>query len=62
MGQSRLLSQLKMQRRKSHSALSPKQKMLNAFSLSMEARKFRVAGLREQGFSDLEIMQILKAR
>jgi hypothetical protein len=62
MEQYRLLSQIKMQRRRLHMDLSPKQKMLNAFSLSVEARKFRIAGLRNQGFSDMEIMQILKAR
>jgi hypothetical protein len=62
MSQSQVLFEMKMKRRKSHSALSPEQKMLTAFSLSMEARKFRIAGLRSQGFSEAEILQILKAR
>jgi hypothetical protein len=53
---------MKMQRRKSRNALNPEQKMLAAFSLSMEARKLRIAGLRSQGFSEQEILQILKSR
>jgi hypothetical protein len=62
MGQSRLLVEMKTKRRQSRSALSPSEKMLAAFSLSMEARKLSIAGLRSQGFSETEILQILKSR
>ena len=59
--QSRLLFEMKRNRWKSRSTLSPEQKMLAAFSLSLEVRKLRIAGLKNQGFSETEILQILKA-
>jgi hypothetical protein len=62
MHESRLLLEMKMQRRQSRSTLDPGLKMTAAFSLSMEARKMLVAGLKNQGFSETEILQILTAR
>jgi hypothetical protein len=62
MGDSKLLSELKKERRQSHSALDPGRKMMAAFSLSMEARKLFVAGLKSRGFSETEVLQILKMR
>jgi hypothetical protein len=62
MGESRLLQEMKMQRRRSQSALDPGQKMMAAYSLSVEARKMLIAGLQSQGFSETEILQVLKAR
>jgi hypothetical protein len=60
MGRSRLLLEAKIKRRLARSTLSPGQKMAAAFSLSMEARKLRIAALRSQGFGETEILQILK--
>jgi len=60
MGRSRMLLEAKIKRRLARSALSPGQKMAAAFSLSMEARKLRIAALRSQGFGEAEILQILK--
>jgi hypothetical protein len=42
--------------------MDPGRKMIAAFSLSIEARKLRIAGLRSQGFTELEIRRILKAK
>jgi hypothetical protein len=62
MGESRLLQEMKMQRRRSRSTLDPGQKMMAAYLLSVEARKMLIAGLQSQGFSETEILQVLKAR
>jgi hypothetical protein len=62
MGESRLLREMKIQRRRARSALDTGRKMMAAFSLSMEARKMLIAGLKSQGFSETEILKILKAR
>ena len=62
MGRSQLLLESKTKRRRARNALDPGQKMMTAFSLSMEARKLRIAGLRSQGFSEMEILHLLKAR
>jgi hypothetical protein len=59
---SKLLLKMKMKRRQSRIALDPAQKMLAAFSISIEARKLLIAGLRRQGFSEAEILKILKER
>jgi len=42
--------------------LDPGRKMQAAFSLSVEARKLLIAGLRAQGFSQPEIRAILRTR
>jgi hypothetical protein len=62
MGDSKLLSELKIIQRQSRSELDPGRKMIDAFALSREARKFFVAGLKSQGFSETEILQILRMR
>jgi hypothetical protein len=62
MDESRLLQEMKKQRRRTRSALDPARKMATAFFLSTEARKMLVAGLKNQGFSETEILQILKTR
>jgi len=59
---SRLLSKIRMDRRQSISAIDPGRKMIASLSLSIEARKMLIAGLRSQGFSELEIRRIIKAR
>lgn|GEM_PF-1573757 len=41
--------------------MNPGVKIAYAFTLSVEARKLRVSALRAQGFSDPEILSILKA-
>jgi hypothetical protein len=62
MGESRLRSEKQTKRRSVQRTLDPVQKMLDAYALSMEARKLFIAGLRDQGFSETEILQILKAK
>jgi hypothetical protein len=62
MGASKLILEMKTKRRQSRIHLDPAQKILAAFSLSMDTRKLLIAGLRSQGFSEQEILQILKAR
>ncbi len=62
MVRSRLLLEEKTKRRLARNTLSPGQKMMAAFSLSMEARKLHIAALRSQGFDETEILQILKKR
>jgi ABC-type uncharacterized transport system auxiliary subunit len=60
--ESRLLCELQNDRRRAIGALDPGQKMKAAFSLSVEARKLLIAGLRAQGFTDLEIQTVLRSR
>jgi hypothetical protein len=62
MSKSQLRNRMQAERRMRHSALDPAQKMISAATLSVEARKMRLAGLRAQGFSEEEIIQILKSR
>lgn len=62
MDRSQLLLELKKQRRQKRSRLDPSHKIIAAFSLSVEARKLRIAGLWSQGFSESEINQILRTR
>jgi hypothetical protein len=59
--ESRLLSEMRKNRRQAIAALDPGQKMKNAYSLSVEARKLHIAGLRAQGFTESEIQSILRA-
>jgi hypothetical protein len=59
---SRLLSELRKEKRQAISILDPARKMMAAFSLSIEARKLRIAGLRSQGFTGPEIDSIIKTR
>jgi len=44
------------------SALDPGQKIKIAFSLSVEAGKMPIAGLRAQGFTESEIHATVRAR
>ena len=62
MSESQLRREMQTERRQSRRSIDPGQKMLAAFTLSMEARKLLIAGLRAQGFSETEVLQILKAR
>jgi hypothetical protein len=59
---SRLLSELRNERRRAMGALDPGCKMMNTFLLSSEARKMFISGLQSQGFTELEISQIIRAR
>jgi hypothetical protein len=59
---SRLLTEVQKERRRAMRSLDPGCKMIAAFALSVEARKLLVAGLQAQGFSQLEIQEILRAR
>ncbi len=59
---SRLLTELRQERRLAMRELDPGRKMQAAFSLSVEARKLLIAGLRAQGFSQPEIRAILRTR
>jgi hypothetical protein len=62
MSESKLRLEKRTKQRASQSSLDPGQKMLAAFTLSMEARKLLIAGLRNQGFSETEILHILKTK
>jgi hypothetical protein len=62
MSESQLRKKMRAERLLSRRSLDPAKKMLAAFTLSVEARKLQIAGLRAQGFSETEIRQILKAK
>jgi hypothetical protein len=62
MSESKLRLEKRTKQRASQSALDPGQKMIAAFTLSIEARKLQIAGLRDQGFSETEILDILKTK
>ncbi len=57
-----LLTELHKERLLALRSLDPGRKMQIAFSLSVEARKLMIAGLRAQGFSQPEIRAILRTR
>lgn len=59
---SRLLSEIRKERRRASVDLDPGKKMQVAFWLSMQARKFLVAGLQSQGFTESEIRNTVEAR
>jgi hypothetical protein len=59
---SRLLAEIRKDRRRAMKSLDPGRKMMAAFALSVDARKLLVAGLQAQGFNELEIHAILRAR
>ena len=59
---SQLLTEMQNERRRAMRCLDPGRKMKAAFALSVDARKLLVAGLQSQGFSELEIHAILRAR
>jgi len=62
MSESQLRKKMRKERLLSRRSLDPGEKMLAAFTLSVEARKLQMAGLSAQGFSETEIRQILKAK
>jgi hypothetical protein len=62
MSESKLRLEKRTKQRASQSSLDPGRKMITAFTLSLEARKLQIAGLRDQGFSETEILDILKAK
>ncbi len=62
MSESQLRKNMRRERRLSQVSLDPGNKMLAAFRLSVETRKLHIAGLRAQGFSETEILQMLKSR
>ena len=62
MSKSQLRSEKQKKRRSMQSTLDPVQKMLAAYALSVEARRLFIAGLRDQSFSETEILQVLKAK
>ena len=59
---SRLIIEMQKERRRTMRSIDPGRKMKAAFALSVDARKLLVAGLQSQGFSELEIQAILRAR
>ena len=59
---SRLITEMQKERRRAMRSIDPGRKMKAAFALSVDARKLLVAGLQSQGFSELEIQAILRAR
>jgi ATP/maltotriose-dependent transcriptional regulator MalT len=59
---SRVLSEIRKERRRAISTLDPGRKVKAAFSLSVQARKLHISGLRAQGFTESEIREILRAR
>jgi hypothetical protein len=59
---SQLILEMQKARRRAMKSIDPGRKMKAAFALSVDARKLLVAGLRSQGFSELEIQAILSAR
>jgi hypothetical protein len=59
---SRLLTEMQKERRQAMRSHDPGRKMAAAFALSVEVRKILIAGLQAQGFSELEIHAILRAR
>jgi DNA-binding NarL/FixJ family response regulator len=58
---SAVLEKLREERVEALKDLDPGQRMEIAFSLSLEARKLSVAGMKAQGFSEAEIAAALKA-
>jgi hypothetical protein len=62
MSESKLRLEKRTKQRASQNSLDPGQKMIAAFTLSIEARKLQIAGLRDQGFSETEILDILKTK
>jgi hypothetical protein len=52
---SRMLSEVRIERRKAILSLNPAQKIQMAFSLSQQACNLLIAGLRSQGFTESEI-------
>ena len=59
---SRVLEKLREERLEALKDMDPGQRMEAAFTLSLEARKLFVAGLRAQGFSEVEIETALKVK
>ena len=59
---SAVLEKLREERDKALKELDPGQRMEIACSLSVEAQKLFVAGMRAQGFSEAEIGAALKAK
>lgn len=59
---SRLISELREKRRLIFGNLDPERKMNAAFLLSVQARKFLIAGLKAQGFTEAEILETLRKR
>jgi hypothetical protein len=59
---SRVLAETRKASRQALGLLAPGRRMEAAFMLSMEARKFRIAGLRAQGFPENEIRAIESSR
>ncbi len=59
---SRVLNETRKAGRSLDSALSPGDRMEMAFVLSLDSLRLRISALRNQGFSDLEIRNILKGR
>jgi len=59
---SRVLAESRKASRCAIDLLAPGRRMEAAFTLSMDARKLRIAGLRAQGFSETEIRAIMSAK
>jgi len=59
---SRLMAEMRKKRRQTMAAVDPARKMNTAFLLSILARKFLIAGLKAQGFSDYEIREVIRKR
>ncbi len=59
---SAVLERLREARLEALRELEPGQRMEIAFTISVEAQKLSVAGMRSQGFSEAEIMAALKAK
>jgi hypothetical protein len=59
---SRLIAEVRKERRQALRELDPGQKMQAAFLLSANVRKLLIAGLKAQGFTQSEISAILRAR
>jgi len=58
---SRALRESRKLSRDSLACISPGRRMEAAFTLSMDARKLRIAALRAQGFSETDIDEIMNA-
>jgi len=59
---SAVLEKLREERNKALKELDPGQRMEIAFTLSVEAQKLFVAGMKAQGFSEDEIAAALEAK
>jgi hypothetical protein len=60
--ESRVLAAVRTGNRAAVDGLDPGRRMEIAFALSADALKFQMAGLRAQGFSEIEIENLRRAR